>query len=76
MLALQALLRDRLLEGYRTAAGRGWADLEEKSNFENLYRQYHQLGLNGVMDDVRSRFLPLPIRPGPAAYGRDRTEGR
>lgn len=60
MLGMQALLRDRLLQGYRYFNGRGWADYEDRRNLENLYEQYEKLGENGVMDGFRQRFLSLP----------------
>ena len=46
---LQAILRDRLLQAYKY--------YEEKG-----YQQYHTLGANGVMDDIRGKFLALPTR--------------
>lgn len=30
---------------------------------ENVYIQYHNLGQNGVMDDLRKKFLELPTHP-------------
>ena len=29
---------------------------------ENMYLQYHALGGNGVMDDIRQKFFALPLR--------------
>lgn len=60
-LGVQALLRDRLLQSYHYYALRGWADADERSNFLNLYSQYHALGANGVMDDIKRRFMELPL---------------
>lgn len=57
---LQALLRDRLLSEYREATRRGYAAPTDRDNFENLYHQYHRLGANGVMDDLRTRYFALP----------------
>ena len=34
---------------------------DERQNFENMYVQYHALGGNGVMDDVRRKFFELPM---------------
>ena len=31
-----------------------------KENFENVYTNYHSLGLNGVMDGIRKSFMELP----------------
>lgn len=60
---VQALLRDRLLQGYKFYRQQGWADENDRSNLENVYQQYHALGANGVMDNLRQRFLDLPPDP-------------
>lgn len=60
---VQALLRDRLLQGYKYYRAQGWADENDRANLENVYVQYHALGANGVMDDLRQRFLALPPDP-------------
>lgn len=60
---VQALLRDRLIQGYKFYAAKGWADVDDRSNLENVYVQYHALGANGVMDDLREKFLHLPLGP-------------
>lgn len=59
-LGLQALLRDRLLESYNHYSKKGYAPIYAKENFENMYKQYHSLGVNGVMDDIHAKFLALP----------------
>lgn len=61
---LQALLRDRLYAQYTLCCEKGWASMDERRNFINMYTQYHLLGANGVMDDVRDRFYRLPMRKG------------
>ena len=58
---LRAILRDRLLQAYHECAHRGFAEPDERQNFENLYVQYHALGGNGVMNDVRKKFFALPM---------------
>ena len=60
---VQALLRDRLLQGYKYYRAQGWADEDDRTNLENVYVQYHSLGANGVMDNLRKRFLDLPLQP-------------
>ena len=60
---IQALLRDRLIQGYKFYTHQGWADVDDRSNLENVYQQYHALGANGVMDDLRTKFLALPLDP-------------
>ena len=67
---VQALLRDRILQGYKFYRAQGWADENDRSNLENVYQQYHALGANGVMDDLRGKFLALPPDPpAPAPNG-------
>ena len=63
MLGVQAFLRDRLLQGYRHYISKGWADYEDRENMENIYLQYHALGANGSMDDMRKQFKDLPTQP-------------
>ena len=60
---VQALLRDRLIQGYRYFGMKKYADIDDRSNLENIYTQYHALGQNGVMDDLRAKFLALPLKP-------------
>ena len=59
---LQALLRDRLIYQYDKYKDKGYAPIYAKENFENLYKQYHNLGANGVMDDIYNDFRKLPTR--------------
>ena len=61
MAGVQALLRDRLLQGYKHYFAKGWADYNDRDNLENIYTQYHALGQNGVMDEMRNQFLQLPL---------------
>ena len=63
MLGVQALLRDRLLQGYKHYLEKGWADLDDRSNMENIWKQYHALGGNGDMKDLRRTFRHLPLVP-------------
>ena len=46
-MGIQALLRDRLLQGYKHYQEKGWADYEDRANLENVWQQYHALGGNG-----------------------------
>ena len=59
---LQALLRDRLIYQYDKYKAKGYAPIYAKENFENLYQQYHNLGANGVIDDIYNDFRKLPVR--------------
>lgn len=60
--ALQALLRDRLREHYVHFIEQGWIDLDDKTNFDNMYQSYHNLGVNGVMDDMYKKIMKLPTK--------------
>ena len=60
MKGVQAMLRDRLLQGYRHYESKGYADYDDRSNMENMYNAYHNLGKNGIMDDMHAKFLTLP----------------
>ncbi len=74
-LAVQAMLRDRLLQGYKHYVEKGWADMDDRANMENVWRQYHALGGNGDMNDLRRTFRHLPMTEGgPATVIED--EGR
>lgn len=57
---IQALLRAQMIDDYNKWSERGRAPIYARENFENCWRQYHALGANGVMDDIRKKFLELP----------------
>lgn len=59
---LQALLRAQMIADYNHYSEKGWAPLYARENFENLWVQYEKLGKNGVMQDIRQKFLALPTR--------------
>lgn len=59
-LGVQALLRDRLYQMYSHYMDRGSAPIYARENFENMYKRYHELGANGVMDDYYERFMEIP----------------
>lgn len=61
-LASQAILRDRLYSEYNRLIDRGYATYDEKENFENMYKNYHSLGSNGVMDHIRDEVTELPTK--------------
>lgn len=58
---VQALLRDRLLQGYLHHKECGYIDIAEKENLNNIYKAYHNLGQNGVMDKIYSEIMELPV---------------
>ena len=63
-LAVQAILRDRLLQGYKHYQEKGGADYKDRANLENVWKQYHAMGGNGDMNDLRNTFRHLPMVKG------------
>lgn len=60
---VQALLRAEMIDMYNHYMEKAHAPIYARENFENLWRQYHALGANGVMDDIKKRFMALPTDP-------------
>lgn len=66
---VQALLRDRLYDKYEYYSEKGYAPIRARENFENMWIQYHNLGKNGVMDDIHMKFMELPTeKKGELSY--------
>ncbi len=59
---IQAMLRAQMISEYNKALDRGYAPIYAKENFENVWKNYHTLGANGVMDDIHERYMELPDR--------------
>lgn len=57
---LQALLRNDLYTLYYMCKNKHCATFTEKINFENMYKQYHLMGHNGVMDNIEAKMMALP----------------
>ena len=51
-LGVQALLRDRLLSIYNNYKDEEVVPYQVLDNFTNIYKNYHNLGANGVMDTI------------------------
>lgn len=64
----QALLRDRLLQGYHFFMKRGSVTYGEASSYSNMYNAYHNLGKNGVMDDIYKNFRTIPVKTDAEVY--------
>lgn len=62
-LGLQALLRSQMIHDYNYWTKKGYAPIYAKENFENVWKQYHSLGANGVMDNIHEEFMELPTNP-------------
>lgn len=60
---VQAILRHNLYELHSTyLEGNKFAPAYVKEDFENMYKQYHALGQNGVMDRIHDEFMRLPTQ--------------
>lgn len=64
----QALLRDRLLQGFHFFKRRGMVTYGEARNYENMYEAYHALGKNGIMDIVYEQFKKIPVKDDIVVY--------
>jgi len=62
-LGTQASLRNSMVQMWETYSALGYAPIHVKDDFENVYQNYHALGVNGVMDSLRTKFLELPTSP-------------
>lgn len=52
-----------MIDDYNHYKEKGYAPIYARDNFENCWRQYHDLGANGVMDDIHAKFMSLPTMP-------------
>ena len=52
-----------MIAEYNKWMDREYAPIYARDNFENCWKQYHALGVNGVMDDLHEKFLELPTEP-------------
>ena len=57
---VQALLRAQMISYYNHYHEKGYAPLYARESFENCWVQYERLGRNGVMADIRAKFMALP----------------
>lgn len=57
---IQYILKNDLRSYYNEYLELGWASVDTKEELESLYRIYHNLGANGVMDHLRELFMKLP----------------
>ena len=60
---IQALLRAQMISDFNKYSEKGYAPIYARDNFENCWKQYHSLGVNGVMDDLHRKFLELSTEP-------------
>lgn len=57
---VQALLRAQMVNDYNHYSEKGFAPIYARENFENCWKQYENLGSNGVMQNIRDKFYALP----------------
>lgn len=62
-LGVQALLRNQMIHDYNKYLDQKYAPIYARENFENTWIQYHNLGANGVMDEIHEKFKTLPTEP-------------
>lgn len=61
---LQAMLRAQMISDYNHYLEKGFAPIYARESFENCWIQYERLGKNGVMQDIRTKFMALPTMKG------------
>lgn len=57
---MQAQLRAQMVSEFYYWTTKGYAPIYARENAENVYKNYHGLGANGVMDDLYKKFFMLP----------------
>lgn len=60
--ALQALLRDRLIEKYRHFKQLGEMTILDKENIDHLYTEYRNLGGNGTVKELYEDMGDIEIK--------------
>lgn len=63
-LGIQALLRAQLVDDYNHYMARGEFPIYARESFEQVYKQYKNLGGNGVMTDLHNKLAELPTPKG------------
>ena len=58
---LQSSLRVDLRKIWEECRKKGFAEDSDRADFLNLYDKYHNLGSNGVMDNIKDSLLNLPL---------------
>ena len=60
--AVQALLRDRLIEKYRHFKEKGEMTILDKENLDHLYESYEELEGNGTVKELYSNMDEIEIK--------------
>ena len=59
---VQALLRNELIRRFREYKTKGEMSMLDKENMEHMFKEYFNLGGNGLMEEVHEEFLAIPIQ--------------
>lgn len=65
-IGLQAVLKDLLKIRYLEWIHKGYAPMDARDDLEKMYQAYHGLNGNGVVTDLRNKFLALPAEEEPS----------
>lgn len=68
---VQAMLRAQMISEYNKAKEKGYAPIYAKENFENIWKNYHALGVNGVMDSIKEEYMAMLTRKEDAKHDKD-----
>lgn len=60
---LRGLLFVEMRREYRECKQKGYADLEDRNYFADLYSPYHTLGGNGTGTDMHTNIRKMPTEP-------------
>lgn len=58
--AIQALLRDRIIQTYNYYLEKGYFPIHARENLDEMLKQYRGLGGNGMVEDLVKRLRMLP----------------
>ena len=73
--AMQKDIRRSIRQDGKLLNDRGWATQQEKTEFDELYWAYHNLGKNGVVDALHDQVMHLPEkRPYQSKQSRKNTK--
>lgn len=59
---VQALLRNELIRRYREYEQKGEMSILDKENMEAMFKQYENLGGNGIVKEMYKDLLELPTK--------------
>ncbi len=57
---VQALLRDRIIQGYNEYSEKGYCPIYAKDNVKSMYLPYAELGLDDVIAELVGKLLQMP----------------